>query len=168
MLHLFHDRHLARLLSVLFLFLLTGCQRSTSNALSSDSNKVATADASSSSSLPQAAQLEEFHSVEPATAGLSFELSALRMEWNREGWMNGAIGSFKVIDSRGRSMPVALLSNSIIDGQITTRDFGVIKARNVGGLSVDYLMQDSHLKELQTQLQNFPNVKQQSHAPASH
>jgi hypothetical protein len=81
------------------------------------------------------------------------------MEWTSEGWMTGDISSLKAVDARGRSMPIVLLSKSVRNGQIETKDFGIIKARSAGGFSADYLMQESHLKDLQGRLQEFVNAK---------
>jgi hypothetical protein len=127
--------------------------------------------AGSSSPLPPAlAQPEKYHAVDSAKAGLSFELSSAQMEWDSAGSLTTCGGcNLKAIDAHGHSMPIALSSKRISDGGINTRDFGVIKVRftHTGGFSMsgEYLMQDSHLKDLQQRLAEYVSAKQGSKAP---
>jgi hypothetical protein len=103
---------------------------------------------------------EKYHSVNSATAGVSFMLGAEQMEWNSGGSLTTCAGcTLKAVDAHGHSMPIVLTSKVISNGGINTRDFGIIKVRfaHAGGFSMsgEYLMQDSHLKDLQQKLRGI-------------
>jgi len=159
------------LFPIWLVILVSGCERpSTSGHSESSTNAttnrpVAATQAVDSNSLspPAPVQPEEYHSVNPKEAGLSLRLIARKIEWNAKGWITtGDDIRLDVIDTSGHSMPIGLVSNRITDGQIHTKHFGIIKARSMGGFSMDLLMQDSELKELQRKLQESLNVKQRS------
>lgn len=147
------------LVALLSVACLVGCDRSNS-APPAPPPSVPTSQATVAASQPArvlalAPQPDEFHPVDPSKAGFSFDLRSTSMKWNAQGWISGSISQFNVIDSDGSSVPIALDSYTINDGQILTKHFGIIKARSSGGFSVDYLMQDSGLRHLQEALREF-------------
>jgi len=63
-------------------------------------------------------------------------------------------------------MPISLVSKSIRDGGFQTKDFDIIKMRSSGGFSGgEFLMQDSHLKDLQQRFSEYVSAKHGSKAP---
>lgn len=93
--------------------------------------------------------------MDPAKAGVSFDLRSTSMEWDDQGWMTGNITQFNAIDANGQSIPIVLESLSLNKGRILTKRFGTIEARHRATFPVEYLMQDSELKLLQKMLREY-------------
>jgi hypothetical protein len=151
-----------------------GCNQSKSGSSTGNSASPATPQtvttqvAGSSSPLPPTVvPPEEFHAVDFEKTGLALEIRAVQMEWNAKGWITLCSGCvLTAVDAHGHSMPISLVSKSIRDGGFQTKDFDIIKMRSSGGFSGgDFLMQDSHLKDLQQRLKEYVSAKQGSKAP---
>jgi hypothetical protein len=88
------------------------------------------------------------------------------MEFSAKGWINLCNGcSLTAVDAHGHSMPISLSSENVQSGGFQTKDFGIIKVRTAPDFSGVYLMQDTHLKDLQRRFKEFVSAKQGSKVP---